>query len=79
MVGIVAMTGVVVNDAIVLLSGVNTVPASGIHGKTAVLKAACQRFRPILLTTLTTCLGLLPLVLETSEQARFLIPAATWL
>lgn len=75
-VGIVAMTGVVVNDAIVLLSGVNTVKATGVHGKTAVLKAACQRFRPILLTTLTTCLGLLPLMLETSEQAQFLIPAA---
>ncbi len=75
-VGIIAMTGVVVNDAIVLLSGVYTVQGSGIHGKKAVLQAACDRFRPILLTTLTTCLGLLPLMLESSEQAQFLIPAA---
>mgnify|MGYP001554523154 FL=1 len=74
--GMVALTGVVVNDAIVLLSGVNTVLATGVQGKEAVLQAACDRFRPILLTTLTTCLGLLPLMLESSEQAQFLIPAA---
>jgi multidrug efflux pump subunit AcrB len=41
----------------------------------AILDAACQRFRPILLTTLTTVFGLMPLLLETSEQAQFLIPA----
>jgi multidrug efflux pump subunit AcrB len=75
-VGIVAMTGVVVNDSIVLLSGVNALLARGIQGKPAILDAACDRFRPILLTTLTTFLGLLPLMLETSEQAQFLVPAA---
>jgi multidrug efflux pump subunit AcrB len=74
--GIIAMAGVVVNDSMVLVTTFNRNITDGIDGHHAIADAACQRFRPILLTTLTTVLGLLPLLLETSEQAQFLIPAA---
>jgi multidrug efflux pump subunit AcrB len=75
-IGIIAMTGVVVNDSLVLVTTYNRhrVDGQGLHR--AIVDAACDRFRPILLTSLTTFFGLLPLLLETSEQAQFLIPAA---
>jgi multidrug efflux pump subunit AcrB len=73
--GIVAMTGVVVNDSLVLVSTHNRYYNDGMGRHRAILDSACQRFRPILLTTLTTVFGLMPLLLETSEQAQFLIPA----
>lgn len=72
--GIVALTGVVVNDSVVLMDFYNQVIAQGKSKQDAVILAIQRRFRPILLTTLTTSLGLLPIILETSLQAQFLIP-----
>ncbi len=72
--GIVALTGVVVNDSVVLLDYMNVCRARGQSPTEAALAGISRRFRPILLTSLSTCLGLLPMMLETSVQARFLIP-----
>jgi multidrug efflux pump subunit AcrB len=74
--GIVALTGVVVNDSLVLIDFTNRRRQKGDPAKAAVLSAAVNRFRPILLTSLTTFGGLTPLILETSLQARFMIPMA---
>jgi len=74
--GLVALSGVVVNDSLVLIDLANRQRRSGIKTTDAILHAGIQRFRPILLTTLTTCGGLAPMILETSRQARFLIPMA---
>ncbi|MEH0018004.1 MAG: efflux RND transporter permease subunit [Desulfobacter sp.] len=74
--GVVAMSGVVVNDSLVLIDLANRLRRSGAPLREAIQKAGIQRFRPILLTTLTTCGGLAPIILETSRQARFLIPMA---
>ncbi len=74
--GIVALSGVVINDALVLIDTINKKHQSGIPLGTAVPQSALQRFRPILLTTITTFGGLMPLIFETSRQARFLIPMA---
>lgn len=74
--GMVALSGVVINDSVVLVDRYNHLLAKGHEAREAVLQAIAQRFRPILLTTLTTSLGLLPMLLETSLQARFLIPMA---
>lgn len=74
--GLVAMSGVVVNDSLVLIDFANRRCRNGISALYAVHSAGIQRFRPILLTTLTTCGGLAPIITETSRQARFLIPMA---
>jgi len=74
--GLVAMSGVVVNDSLVLIHFANQRYREGIPVLYAVHSAGIQRFRPILLTTLTTCGGLAPIITETSRQARFLIPMA---
>jgi multidrug efflux pump subunit AcrB len=74
--GIVALSGVVVNDSLVLIDLANRKQILGQTGYAAVVNAAVSRFRPILLTTLTTFFGLLPMIFETSRQARFLIPMA---
>jgi multidrug efflux pump subunit AcrB len=74
--GIIATAGVVVNDSLVLVTTYNRYRTDGLNHHRAIVDAACQRFRPILLTSLTTFFGLMPLLLETSEQAQFLIPAA---
>ncbi|THB78215.1 MAG: efflux RND transporter permease subunit [Desulfobacteraceae bacterium] len=74
--GLVAMTGVVINDSLVLIDFANRRRREGMLLKDAVRMAGVQRFRPILLTTLTTCGGLAPIILETSRQAKFLIPMA---
>ncbi len=74
--GLVAMSGVVVNDSLVLIDFANRRVRQGIPLVFAVQSAGIQRFRPILLTTLTTCGGLAPIITETSRQARFLIPMA---
>jgi len=74
--GLVAMSGVVVNDSLVLIDFANQQYRGGIPALYAVHLAGIQRFRPILLTTLTTCGGLSPIIMETSRQARFLIPMA---
>jgi len=73
---IVALAGVVVNDSLVLIDFTNRKAADGIRVTKAVQIASKQRFRPIFLTTLTTFLGLMPMILETSRQAKFLIPMA---
>lgn len=74
--GVVAMSGVVVNGSLILIDFANRLYRTGTPVREAVQKAAIQRFRPILLTTLTTCGGLAPIILETSRQARFMIPMA---
>ena len=74
--GLVAMSGVVVNDSLVLIDFANRRRREGVEVLYAVHSAGIQRFRPILLTTLTTCGGLAPIIVETSRQAKFLIPMA---
>ena len=74
MFGIVALTGVVVNDSVVLIDFFNSLRQDGMETYEAAISAIKRRFRPILLTTATTSLGLLPVLLETSLQAQFLIP-----
>ena len=75
-IGMIAMAGVVVNNSIVLVDAFNRYRADNNSVDEVTVNAACRRFRPILMTTLTTFFGLAPLMLETSEQAQFLIPAA---
>ena len=74
--GIVGLSGVVVNDSLVLVDFVNQKRDEGLSMPDAILVAGKQRFRPILLTSVTTFLGLFPLILEKSVQAQFLIPMA---
>ncbi|MCB1233461.1 MAG: efflux RND transporter permease subunit, partial [Verrucomicrobiae bacterium] len=77
MMGIVALSGVVVNDSLVLIDAINRFRRDdGMPVWDAVVAAGARRFRPILLTSLTTFFGLMPMILETSVQARFLIPMA---
>ena len=76
MFGVVALSGVVVNDSLVLVDFANRRRLDQISPFKAIKKAAIHRFRPILLTTLTTFGGLAPMIFETSRQARFLIPMA---
>ena len=75
--GMIALIGVLVNDAIVFLDRYNNLLIEGESIKSAASKAAVSRFRPILLTSITTVAGLLPMISETSMQAQFLIPMAT--
>jgi len=75
-VGMVAVSGVVVNDNLVLMDYINQQRKQGSPVFNAVCSAGKKRFRPILLTSLTTFAGLTPLILETSIQAQFLIPMA---
>jgi len=74
--GIVAAAGVVVNDSLVLTDKVNIEKAKGLSNKEASLQAGKLRFRAILITSLTTFLGLLPIMFETSLQAQLVIPMA---
>jgi multidrug efflux pump subunit AcrB len=74
--GMVALSGIVVNDAIVLIEGVNERLGQGMPLFTALSEGGKRRFRAILLTTLTTFFGLMPLILERSMQAQVLIPMA---
>jgi multidrug efflux pump subunit AcrB len=74
--GIVALTGVVVNDSLVMVDFINRFRARGESLAKAIREAGVVRFRPIFLTTITTFAGLTPLLLERSLQARFLIPMA---
>ena len=76
MVGVIAVSGVVVNDNLVLLDEINRRRDDGEPLLQAVVEAGASRFRPILLTTLTTVLGVAPLILADSAQARFLLPMA---
>lgn len=76
MFGMVALTGVVVNDAIVLIERVNKNIAEGMPFFEAIIAGGARRFRAIMLTTVSTVGGLAPLILETDLQARFLVPMA---
>ncbi|MBL4889038.1 MAG: efflux RND transporter permease subunit, partial [Candidatus Lindowbacteria bacterium] len=76
MFGIVALSGVVVNDSLVLIYTANSNRKDGMPADEAVIQAAMRRFRPILLTSVTTFLGLAPMIFETSVQAKFLVPMA---
>ena len=77
MLGLVALTGVVVNDSIVLVDFINARTRAGVPLEEAVLEAGQRRFRPVLLTSLTTICGLLPILMEKSFQAQLVIPMAT--
>ncbi|MHC5172619.1 MAG: efflux RND transporter permease subunit, partial [Planctomycetota bacterium] len=74
--GIVALTGIVVNDSLIMIDLINRERSEGIALKQVIRDSVTRRFRPILLTTLTTFCGLVPMMLEKSLQARFLIPMA---
>jgi len=74
--GMIALTGVVVNDSLILVVTANRYREDGVPALQAVRDASVRRLRPILLTSLTTSMGLLPIMLETSTQARFLVPMA---
>jgi len=76
MMGIVALSGIVVNDSLVMIDVTNTNRLAGQGAYEAVKNAGIQRLRPILLTTLTTFLGLMPMLLETSPHIRMLQPMA---
>lgn len=76
MMGMVALSGVVVNDSLVLVEYANRRRAEGMSPAEAMIEAGRRRFRPVLLTTLTTFGGLAPMIFETSRQARFLVPMA---
>lgn len=72
--GILATAGVVVNDNLVLIDRVNHLREKGVSLKNALLQGAQDRFRPIILTSLTTFIGLMPIMAEPSIQAKFLKP-----
>ena len=74
--GIVALCGVVVNDSLILIDYTNRLTRQGTLPFDAIHQAGMRRFRPILLTTMTTFGGLSPMIFETSRQARFMIPMA---
>ena len=74
--GMVALSGVIINDAVVFLSKYNSLLIEGYKVKAAAYHAGIARFRAIVLTTITTTLGLYPIILESSFQAQFLIPMA---
>lgn len=76
MYGIIGLSGVVVNDSLILVTSINTFIKQNMSVFDALLNASQQRFRPILLTTLTTFFGLLPILMEDSMDAQFLIPTA---
>lgn len=76
MIGFVALSGVVVNDSLIFVEFYNSRKAAGDTLEDAILRAGAARLRPIFLTTVTTVLGLTPLMLEQSMQAKFLIPMA---
>jgi multidrug efflux pump subunit AcrB len=74
MLGMLACAGVVVNDNMVLVDRINKLKSRGMSDRCAVVNAAVQRFRPIVLTSATTFFGLFPILLEQSVQAAFLKP-----
>ncbi len=74
--GLFGLSGIVVNDSIILVIFYRQLLARGASVREALVEAACQRLRAVLLTSLTTIAGLTPLLFETSRQAQFLIPMA---
>jgi multidrug efflux pump subunit AcrB len=76
LIGVIGLTGVVVNDSLVLTHAYAGLRREGIPVRDAIERACVERFRPIVVTTLTTCLGVTPLLLETSTQALWIKPMA---
>jgi multidrug efflux pump subunit AcrB len=76
MFGLFGLSGIVVNDSIILVTFYKHLREAGKGTREAIIEAACQRLRAVLLTSLTTIAGLMPLLFETSLQAQFLIPMA---
>jgi len=76
MFGIVALSGVVVNDSLIMIDLINRTRKADVALPVVIKESATRRFRPIMLTTLTTFFGLVPMMLERSLQARFLVPMA---
>ncbi len=76
LIGVLALCGIVVNDALVLIDFANKRIRIGIPPRQAIVEATTRRFRPVLLTTLTTFIGLMPMMLEQTYQAKQLIPVA---
>lgn len=74
--GMIALIGIIVNDALVFVNAFNHNIKDGMSFRDSIREAALSRFRPILLTSVTTVAGLAPLIFETSMQAQFLIPMA---
>lgn len=74
--GIVALSGVVVNDSLILMDLINRLRDQGMSLSDAVIESSKRRFRPIIFTSLTTCVGLAPIIAERSTQAQLLIPMA---
>lgn len=74
--GIIGLSGIVVNDSIILITVYQELRENGVVIKTAIIQAATSRLRAVILTSLTTIAGLTPLLFETSVQAQFLIPMA---
>ncbi len=74
--GIVGLSGIIVNGALVLVDFVNEERSRGLPPREAIVSAAKSRFRPVFLTAVTTFLGIFPLIIERSIQAQFLIPLA---
>ncbi len=74
--GLIALAGVVVNDSLILIDFINKARRQGVAAYDAVIRSGKERFRPIILTSLTTAAGLIPIMLETSMQAQMLIPMA---
>ena len=74
--GVVALSGVIINDSIVLIDYFNRREEEGGNRLDNIVEAVRRRFRPILITTMTTFIGLIPMISETSIQAQFLIPMA---
>lgn len=76
MIGVIALSGVVVNDSLLLVDYTNKAMAAGADCRTAVTEATVRRFRAIMLTSVTTFMGLAPMLLERSVQAQDIIPMA---
>lgn len=74
--GLVALSGVVVNDSLIMVDFINKARQEGVPLKQAVIDSGTQRFRAIILTSFTTAAGLMPIMFERSVQAQFLIPMA---
>ena len=74
--GLIALAGVVVNDSLIMIDFVNKARAAGVPVKQAIVQSGKARFRAIILTSLTTAIGLMPIMMEQSSQAQFVIPMA---
>jgi multidrug efflux pump subunit AcrB len=76
MFGVIGLSGVIINNSLMVISFINDRLSEGDDPVKAVIESTLERFRAILLTTLTTFLGVTPIILETSVQAQFLVPTA---